>query len=161
MTPAQLATLKAAILADPELAALPNTDDGNFTLAEMLTQPAAPAFIVWRPDVTADEIFDQVRWTGTGGYIARSAGERDAFAVLMARGTLDFSKNRIRGAFDDIFSGAATEAVATRAAIAAVAKRPATRGEKIFATGTGTDADPAKLTPITISPDDVEAARAA
>ena len=49
-----------------------------------------------------------------------------------------------RAFFDEVFSVAA--GATTRAQLLALWKRPATRTEKIFATGTGSDASPATLT---------------
>jgi hypothetical protein len=65
----------------------------------------------------------------------------------------------VRQMFDDIFSGAG--GTNTRANLLALWKRLATRGEKIFATGTGSDPSPGTLTfEGNISYQDVEQARA-
>ena len=61
MTPAQLATLKAAILADPALAAYPAGSDGAFGLAAALNLPASPAYAVWA-QVSSDAVFDAISW---------------------------------------------------------------------------------------------------
>jgi hypothetical protein len=63
-----------------------------------------------------------------------------------------------RAFFDDVFSGAG--GTNTRAALLALWKRLATRGEKLYATGTGSDASPATLVVEgAISARDVEEAR--
>lgn len=146
LTDAQLVTFKAHILAnqDPyvveQLAAGSHAGVGNW-----YNEIANPPFYVWRSGMSTTEVFNAVTWSGTGGFIARSAGERDAFLALTARGMVDPSRANIRQAFGDIFSGTATAAVDTRAAISAAAKRLATNIEKLFATGTGTEATPANL----------------
>lgn len=53
LTVPQLSTLKAAIDADPVLAAKPLNSDGYFEIAAVLnTELAAPDFWVWRSNVT-------------------------------------------------------------------------------------------------------------
>jgi hypothetical protein len=54
------------------------------------------------------------------------------------------SRTDQRAFFDDVFSAASGDS--TRAALLALWKRLATRVEKLFATGTGSDASPATLT---------------
>ena len=48
--------MKAAIDADPALAAQPLNSDGAYAIKEVLNQTAAPDFIVWRTAVPVDEI---------------------------------------------------------------------------------------------------------
>jgi hypothetical protein len=57
MTPAQLATLKAAILADQTLAALGRNDT---EVARLLNLPST--FSVWRSTTPADEVADAILW---------------------------------------------------------------------------------------------------
>lgn len=55
-TPAQAATLKAYILADPVMGPLtsgPGTDYSR--IADLMSAPASPAFTVWRPAVTPEQ----------------------------------------------------------------------------------------------------------
>jgi hypothetical protein len=77
--------------------------------------------------------------------IARSQGERDALQLMLSRGIVEPWRTNIRQGFADIFSGAGTAAVDTRNNVTAVCKRTATYAEKLFATGTGSDAVPATL----------------
>ena len=51
LTPAQLTTLKTAILADPVLAAMPMNTDGDYDIATALNKLASPAFTVWATNV--------------------------------------------------------------------------------------------------------------
>jgi hypothetical protein len=116
-----------------------------------LNTVAAPAFIVRRTSVSRHEILTGTSavgttftWTGAA-YITRSQGERDAFReIFNSTGAVNPGLPSIVAAFNDIFSGAG--GAPNRTHIDAMSKRSATRGEKIFATGVGTDASPATLT---------------
>lgn len=113
---------------------------------------ATPDFWVWRTRVTKDELVTSVSvdgttfsWTGTG-FITRSQGERDAWRELFsAEGTVNPSLANVRTAFTDIFSGGTAPAPANRTHLATVARRRATRLERLFATGTGSTASPGLL----------------
>jgi hypothetical protein len=167
LTPAQLTTLKADILADATLNAQPNSPDGNSAIADAYNTAAAPDFWVWRSWVSRDELVARpsidgttFSWTGTG-YITRSQGERDAFlAIFDARGNVNPSLTSVRTAFSDIFSGNTAPAPANRTHLLTVSRRKATRIEKLFATGTGSTASPALMAfEGTVTYVDVEAAR--
>jgi hypothetical protein len=152
LTSAQLATLKTDILADPALAAKPNNEDGAFDIAAAYNATAAPDFWVWRSKVSKDELVGTVgpdgttfSWTATG-YITRAQGERDAFnAIFSEAGFVNPSMANVRTAFGDIFSGTGNAAL-NRTHLLAVARRKSTRGEKLFASGTGSTASPATMT---------------
>ena len=155
LTTTQLTTLKNDILGDPVLNAFPNTPDGNFEIAKAYNLPASPAFRVWRTDVPTKEVKLGVVWTE---YIGRSQGERDAFEFMLSNGTINAADANIRQGIQDIFSG--PSGASTRANLVAIAKRDARRAEKLFATGTGTDASPGTMTfEGSLSFQDVEAAR--
>lgn len=169
LTPAQLATLKASIVAASDGAvavpggacsafvgtainAIPNGSDGNTCVAAQYNLNAAVAFWVWRTAVSKDEYLGSTSvdatvfaWTGTG-YITRSQGERDAFnALFNAEGLVNPSRANVRQAFTDIFSGATAPAPANRTHMSTVSRRLTTRGEKLYATGTGSTAVPGML----------------
>lgn len=149
LTPQQRTALAADIAADPALAAL--QAQGNLGgLAGAYNMQAAPAFVVERTSLSRHEILTAVSSTGStfawagAGYITRSQGERDAFREMFnSTGSVNPSLPSIKAAFADIFSGAG--GAANRAHIAALSKRPATRFEKLFAVGVGSDAAPAAL----------------
>ena len=141
LTPAQLSTLKAAILADPALNVEPNNSDGAFAIAAALNQLSSPAFIVWKTDIPTKDVKKAINWPE---YISRSVGERAAFELIIANGIVSAADPGIRQGFQDIFSG--PSGAVTRTALIVLAKRTATRGEKILATGTGTDTTPATMT---------------
>lgn len=152
LTVQQLGTLKAAIVADNTLNSLPNNTDSNIVIAAAFNANASPDFWVWKQSITQNDVLNQVSvdgttfdWASAGGYIARSQGERDAFRQIFMAGAINPSLAKIRAAFDDIFSGSGAGGIANRAHIKAVSRRLAKRGEKLFATGTGSTASPAVL----------------
>lgn len=151
LTPSQLTALKADILADPVLSAQPQNSDGAFAIAAAYNLTVTPDFWVWRTRVSKNEITQQTsqdgtdfNWTGTG-FITRSQGERDAWRELFDGGQVNPSLANVRTAFQDIFSGGTPPAPANRAHLLAVARRKATRAEKLFASGTGSTATPATM----------------
>lgn len=140
LTTEQKATLKAAIEANSTWNAFPNTDDGNFDLAVVLSQTASPAFRVWRTDVPTKDVKKAINWTE---YIARSAGERGAFELMISNGIINGADVNIRQGIADCFSG--PNGALTLAALTDIAKRDARTIEKILATGTGSQASPATM----------------
>lgn len=165
MTPAQNAALKAAILADPVLAAQPSDGDGLNFIADALNAVATPDYIVWRKAVSRHEILTGTSSLGTtfawagGAYITRNQGERDAFREMFnSTGTVDPSLDSIKAAFADIFSGAG--GAGNRTHIDAMSKRKALRIEKILATGNGAFSTPSTLGfEGAITPNEVDTAR--
>ena len=146
LTAAQLAVLKADMLANTDPDMTSERDAGSDAgVANWYNRTASPTFTVWRSSVGSSEILNAITWSGTGGMIARSQGERDALALMLSRGTVEPWRANIRQGFADVFSGAAQAAVDSRSNVTAVCKRSATYIEKLFATGTGSDASPATL----------------
>jgi hypothetical protein len=149
LTPAQLQTLKADILADPVLAAIPNNSDGNTLIAAAYNAPASPDYWVWRSFVSDSELYEATSPDGTTWswsiYIARSQGERDAWRQMVnMKGGIDAALVNERTGIADIFSGA--PGLAQRTHLLAMGRRKATRGEKLFATGSGTTGSPSVMT---------------
>ena len=143
LTPAQAATLRTAIQADSQLNAFPHTQDGAYAIAQLLNLTASPSFTVWKTSVSNELIGNAMNGTEV---IGLSALQMQRLQLLSAysNGTQDPSRADRRAAFDGVFSGAG--GTITRPALLALWKRFATRCEKIFATGTGSDASPATLT---------------
>lgn len=139
LTTAQKTTLKADILADPVAAQL-LTDDLN-ALAALYNQPATPEFIVWRTNVSTAEIRAVLVWSEYDGL---SVSKQNAFSFLCSNHLVDASLPNVRSGISSIF-GAPGQA-GNLAALIAVAKRPATRAERLFATGTGTTGSPGTMT---------------
>jgi hypothetical protein len=167
LTPSQLDTLKAAILADPALAEIPQTDGGAQEIANALNLNASPDFWVWRTRVSKDEYFQTTSADGTvfaftgAGYITRSQGERDAWNALFdAAGFANPSLANVRQAVADIFSGNTAPAPANRTHLLTISRRKATRFERLYTTGNGSTASPGlAVVSGPVRPDDVSAAR--
>jgi hypothetical protein len=144
LTTEQKATLKAFILATPELAAQPMNSDGAYAIADALKLPATPEFIVWRSSVSQDEImqngFDWVRVDNL------SVGKARIWEWLFSNDqrSMNPSKINVRAGIDECWKGTAAD-LAVRAAVYVHCKRAANILEKLFATGTGTDAAPATM----------------
>lgn len=157
LTTQQQAALKAFILADATLNAFPSNSDGAYAIAEAINQPANPAFIVWKTAVSVDEIMrNGMDWARVDNLTVGKARIWDCLGRL---GTFDASKINVRAGIDAAWVGTAAD-LAVRAAIYTHCKRSATVIEKLFATGTGSDASPATMSfEGAISYQDVQAAR--
>ena len=142
LTQGQLQTLKNDILADATLNAFPNNSDGNLEIAAAYDQQAAPAFTVWKTRVSITQIGDNIVGSELSGLSSLNSTRLQTVVVLSADGVNPSLPDR-RAFFDDIFSGAG--GTATRAKLLILWKRLATRVEKLFATGTGSDAVPATM----------------
>lgn len=140
---AQLQILKSAIIADPVLNAMPNDTDSNIITANAFNAPASPSFTVWKTRVPIDEIGDAIVGTELAG-LSTVNNTRLQTVVVLSQFGVNASLPDRRGFFDDIFSGAG--GTGTRARLLILWKRLATRAEKLYATGTGSDPSPATLT---------------
>lgn len=161
LTPAQLQTLKAAIDADPALSSQPMNSDGAFAIADAMNQPASPAFVVWRTSVMQDEITRQAgfTWTLVDSLSVGSARIWEWMFDNVAQ-SINCGALNVRQGIADVWSGSAPK-LAVQTVVLTTCKRASNRAEKIFATGTGSDATPATLTREgAISYQDVEQARA-
>jgi hypothetical protein len=160
LSPAQLATLKAAILADPVLNAQPNTGDGAIAIAASLNAEAGPNFWVW--DTTADTglIFDAITFanfvpndtpdntvTFQNRCMVIQTKQIALQLILQGRDTLNATRPKVRDGLSDATSNLPSGnngALRTGgwAAVSTVLRRKATAAEKIFAvstTGAGND----------------------
>jgi hypothetical protein len=99
LTPAQLATLKAAIIADPTAGPMRTAGD---TAALLAWCNGASATLAWRPVVSGDEIYAAHK---PKDYLARSAAERSGFDLMCRQTRLDFTVGKIRTGIADMFSG--------------------------------------------------------
>lgn len=153
LTPAQAATLKAYILADPVLAPLtsgPGTDYG--AIAAALNTDASPAFVVWKTSITEGEILQDagMDWTRVDNL---SVGKSRIWEWMFRNQTINPSQANIRTGIAAVWVGTAAD-LAVQAAALAKCKRNANRVEKLFATGTGSTASPATMTaegPVSLS----------
>jgi hypothetical protein len=136
---AKLAILKADILSKPELS-------GQFAeeIARYYNQRSSPDFVVWKSRVTLDEMGSLISKNDLGNITTSNLDRLKSFYTISIGGTNPSLADH-RAFWDNTFSGAA--GAATRANYGAIGgfKRYATRCEKLFATGTGSLADPAVM----------------
>lgn len=142
LTQQQLLTLKNDIAADPTLGQLPHTTDNAFFIAAAYNLDASPAFIIWRANVTRKEILQNgFDWTRLDNL---SVGKARVWNDIFVDGSINPSKSNVRAGIDAVWVGSAPD-LAVRAAVYVHCKRPAKRFEKLFSTGTGSDAVPATM----------------
>lgn len=150
LTDAQLATLKADILADPVLAAKPNNGDGNFEIAVAYALAASPDYYVWRTDVPKDEIFDAITWanftpqdtpdntaTWTNRSLSCQGKQFNLQTMLVGRETFNAAKSLLRGGLNDATTNLPSGASGANrsggwANILTILRRKANRLEKLF-----------------------------
>ena len=162
LTPAQNATLKAAILADQVLAAKPNNSDGNFEIAAAMNTQAAPDYYVWRTGVSVDGIMQNgFDWTRVDNL---TVGKARIWDWMMRTGTINPSRSNVRAGVLAVFGVAAD--LATRLAVFTHCQRLATRVEKLLVSaGSGTTTTEQGTGPATmgfegpINSDQIETAR--
>lgn len=165
LTPAQVAALRADILADPVLSALPNDQDSALAIAAAYNQTAVPDLFVWHPSARISNILDTfnlasftpvdtISESDTDPVISRRMGRLLSIQVkqmnlqlmLQGRDLLDCTLPNVRASLRDALvqvpagvNGAfVAVAGASGATALAACQRKATRGEKLFATGTAT-----------------------
>lgn len=142
LTSQQLVTLKADIEADPAFTGLPQNSDSAFLIATSYNMIAVPDFIVWKTSVSVDEIMrNGMDWARVDNL---SVGKARIWEWLGKLGTFDASKPNIRAGIDAAWVGTAAD-LAVRAAVYVHCKRQAKRIEKLYATGTGSDASPGTM----------------
>jgi hypothetical protein len=142
LTPAQLLTLKAAIAAetDPTFVALRNAG-ATGAMADFYNVSHA-TFVVWKTFVSLTAIGDKINGVELEGLASLPMTRLQVIALFSPQGVNPSLADR-RAFFDGVFSGAGGNV--TRPALLALWKRFATRGERLYATGTGSDAVPATL----------------
>ena len=140
LTDSQAQTLVAALRADTDPAVVSALAAGNNeTIANNYNAPTT--FVVWRSAVYPQEYREAIVWTAVD---ALSVGKARIWEWITQGMTapIDATKTNIRQGIADAWGASS----ATGLALQAVAKRPATKAEKLFATGTGTTANPGLLT---------------
>lgn len=159
LTAPQLQTLKNAITTDQTMAGIADSVD----LSTYLNQPASPTFLAWDTHTTSMALRQALDWNL---FIGRSQGERDALTLLLGGTQINFALSAVRAGIANAFSGAGAQPQAARVAMFTAGARAVTRGEKIFAAGSGAAPSEAGIGPGTlvfeglISPQDVLDARA-
>jgi hypothetical protein len=141
LTVGQRTALAANITASSEFNAIPHTENGAYAIADAYNTPTS-AFVVWKTSLNADEVMrNGIDWTRVDNL---SVGKARIWEWMSRLGSFDCSKTNIRSGIDAAWVGTAAD-LAVRAYVYTQCKRLATRVEKLFATGTGTDATPALL----------------
>ena len=144
LTDPQLAILRADITADPAFVGVSSTSDGDYLIAAAYNLPAVPDFWIWRANLSVQEMISG-NAAGPGidwdEYRLLAAGFQSSFLALTQGQTVDTTQANIRSAFSGIFTAAGSPN--SRANLIAMARRKATRIEKLFAVGTGSPASPA------------------
>lgn len=146
LTQAQKTSLKTDIIAatDPACVALENdpaNPDKAAAVAALYNLAAAgPNNIGWKKLVNISEVGDAFNGTELAGLTGTNNDRLRTLAMYSPNGVNPSLANR-RQFFDDVFSGAG--GTNTRAALLALWKRTLTRAQKLFSTGTGSDASPA------------------
>ena len=158
MTPAQLQMLHDYILSQPDLASQPMTSDGDFEIARLLNLGAlGPTNIVWRTLVPLNTVATAYDPAELDALAANERSRLQTLAMYMPLG-VNPSVPNVRDFFNNIFAGPG--GIDTRAALRGTWERIATRGERLYALGVGTSADPATLViEGDLSPSDVNTAR--
>lgn len=178
LTSAQLTTLAADIAADGALAAQPLNSDGAFAIAAAYNATASPDYYVWNPRVDVQDIEDAVVWanftpqdapdgtaTWTNRALACQGKQFNLQLMIAGKTTLDATKPGKRTGLQDALTSIPSGASGANKtggwnAVQLVLSRKATRGEKLFATGTGSQASPATMAVVgQITLADVQAAR--
>ena len=160
MTPAQLVTLTASILADANLTALV-AEGATGAIAQYLRTDST--FVVWRTTTPVSDIDDAIIWAnmtptdapdGTAIYTNRAlfsqAKQISLQTMVQGQSSISSAKTNVRSGLQDALTnlptgaGGATQAAGWTAVRLAM-QRPASIFEKIYATGTGTQASPGAL----------------
>jgi hypothetical protein len=154
LTEAQLTTLKAAIEGDSTLNGYWLA--GNIgALERYWNEAASPAYIVWRSSVTAENWRAAIIGGGGATQLDGLTASKRESLLWACSDMLRPSDPAVRAALDDFCGSQAT----LKAALQAAQKRSATNVEKLFASGTGSDASPATMGFEGFLPDrDIEAA---
>ena len=141
LTSAQLASLKAYILADPVLGPMSSGQNSSYQgISDALNASSSPAFVLWRTDVMGAEIGDAWNGTDIDGMSSLNMQRLQLLLASAPAGKFDMTRADRRAGFENPFG--TNQNNASRVAMRAVWKRIATRAERLFATGTGSDASP-------------------
>lgn len=145
LAPAQLPALKAAILAETDPVFVGYRANGQTPLmSDWYNSPTSPAFVVWRKSVATAEVGKAVNYIAVE---AMTDANRTRITTFYAMNPAQFEPRAdVRSYWSNTFSGTlGGEGANTRAALEALWKRAATRGEKLYASGAGTDVSPGTL----------------
>lgn len=140
LLPSQWPLLKTDILADPTLAQWAATGRMAAEIAIEYNKTASPAWTVWRSSVeTSTVMANGFTWTEVDQL---TGGKARIWEWMASLGTINPAKSNVRQGLRDCFGASS----ATYLGMLPYLKRPATRAEKLFTTGSGTDSNPATMT---------------
>lgn len=142
LSPSQLLTLKANINANSATLSQAIAQRDGPTIAAFYNALAAGPFIVWKSLVSLPLVGMAFDFNAVSGLTTADSTRLQLMFQVSPQGINPYLQDR-RDAFNSIFS--AVSGATTRAALLVLWKRSATVGEKLFATGTGSDAAPATL----------------
>ncbi len=155
LTLTQLQTIRDDIIANPDLAAVPNSVDGEYEIARLYNLPPAVAMSVWRTDASVTDIYDAIDFSKytptdapeiTGIYTARAWAinikQMNLQTMLQGRDKINAAKVTIRASLRDAVVGVPSGAAgvntspggASGATVLSACVRQATRIEKLLAT---------------------------
>lgn len=165
MTPAQLTSLKAAVLASQDAAIQSAATTRNDTeLSRLLNLPSS--FSVWRSTTPADEVADAILWDRltpvdtpdgtaiqTNRLLLCQAKQMNLQVLLQGRDSIGTGRSNLRAGLSDALLnvpsgvGGATQDAGWIGAgrVKATITRFATVAERVFASGTGTAGSPGVL----------------
>jgi hypothetical protein len=86
LTTAQLAAVKADILANGDLNSKPNTSDGNHAIAQLYNALASPAWTVWKSNVPIGEVGAAFNGTELAGMTTANNTRLQVVAMYLATG---------------------------------------------------------------------------
>lgn len=154
----QLQTLKAAILAETDPTFVEYRTNGQTTLMASWFNLPHPTAIVWRSAVTKDEIYaNGFNWVAVDD--VTDLKWRVWMAMFDNRAnSIKPSKPNVRAGIQEVWKGNATK-LGVQDYVFSKCKRPATKGEALFAPG-GTTLNPATLAEDDITITDYDIGRA-
>ena len=136
LTETQRTTLAAHIRANTDPLVVDALAIGDTTkLAELYNKDSA--FIVWREAIQPSEYREAMVWTEIDGLQVGKARIWEWITQQMTM-AIDATKDNVRAGLGEVFPANQD----TRGALLTLAKEAASVAESIYATGTGTDADP-------------------
>jgi hypothetical protein len=165
LTPQQDAVINAWVLADAELGILEPSSDAINKIIDKLGTLTVPNFKVWRTLTSVSDISDAIIWANftpsnpsagggtdvTNWLLACQGKQFNLQTLLSGREYVNTSKPNIRAGLQDALtqvpsgvSGANKQA--GWPAVQLVIQKVATNFERLFATGTGTEASPGNIT---------------
>lgn len=142
LTPAQQQALKTYITGQSDLNSQPHTSDGAFAIAVALNLPSSPALQVFKSSVPLGDVGKAMLQADIANLTTANTSRLQVIAQFTSNGILVPTADMQSG-FNSIFS--VSGASGTRANLAALWQRTATRAEGVLATCPCTTSTPGTL----------------